>query len=186
MTMQGGSRQTPMNSTTFGCLIADMMLTCMAQCSEPHHSKSHQPMGAGWVNDSMSMPLIVLIKSGHLLMHAQKGMLMKACEDIGQLMQSPCQSCKDTNVPTSRSRVLIVVSMLLSRISSSVPSSSSESPSLMADIWPVDCIGAATGTVAEEGMCPNTLMATSVSCHRPRCTRPMDPSPITFLKVCSP
>ena len=28
VTMQGGSRQTPMKSTTFGCLMADMMLTC--------------------------------------------------------------------------------------------------------------------------------------------------------------
>ena len=121
------------------------------------------------------------------LAHAHtQGNADEACEDICQLMQRPCQSRADTNVPTSRSRVLIVLSMLLSRISSSVPSSLSESPSLMADIWPVDCIGAATGTVAEEGMCPNTLMATSVSCHRPRCTRPMDPSPITFLKVCSP
>ena len=30
-----------------------------------------------------------------------------------------------------------------------------------------------------------TLMATSVSCQRPRCTRPMAPSPISFLKVCA-
>ena len=74
MTMQGGSKQTPMKSTTFGCLIADMMLTCMPQCSEPHHLTLHQPMGAGCVDGSVSMPLIVFIKSGHLLMHADKGM----------------------------------------------------------------------------------------------------------------
>lgn len=175
-----------MKSTTFGCLIADMMLTCMPQCSEPHHLTLHQPMGAGCVDGSVSTPLSVFIKGGHSLMHADKGMVMKACESICQLGHSPCQSSQDADVPTSRSRVLIVLSWVLSRNSSSVPSSSSESPSLMADIWPVDCIGAATGSVAEEGMCPNTLMATSVSCHRPRCTRPIDPSPITFLKVCSP
>ena len=31
----------------------------------------------------------------------------------------------------------------------------------------------------------NTLIATSVSCHRPKCTRPTLPSPITFLNCCA-
>lgn len=188
MTMQGGSKQTPMNSTTFGCLIADMMLTCMPQCCEPHHSRLHRPVSAGCmeIDACLCMPLIVFNKSGHMLMNAKKVMLVKAYNNICQLGPNPGRSCKNANVLTSRSRVLIVLSMLVSRTSPSGPSSSSDSPSFTADIWPVDCIGAATGTVAGVGMCPNTLIATSVSCHRPRCTRPMDPSPITFLKVCNP
>ena len=44
---------------------------------------------------------------------------------------------------------------------------------------------AATGKELWGRTRPRTLMATSVSCHRPKCTRPMDPSPMTFLKVCS-
>lgn len=33
VTMQGGSRQTPMNSTTLGWRMADMMATCIEQHS---------------------------------------------------------------------------------------------------------------------------------------------------------
>lgn len=89
-------------------------------------------------------------------------------------------------MPTSRSKVLIVRAM--SSFSSSSPSETSswlEVASSMADIWPVDCIEAATGKELCGKTRPRTLMATSVSCHRPKCTRPMDPSPMTFLKVCS-
>jgi hypothetical protein len=91
VTMQGGSKQTPMNSTTFGCLIADMMLTCMPQCSESHHSKWHQPMGARY---SLCMPSSVFINSGHLLMHTHKGMLMRPARTSASLcnaLVSPVQ-----------------------------------------------------------------------------------------------
>lgn len=54
VTIQGGSRQTPMKRTTFGCLMALMMLTCISNtdpdvCQCAMHSSSFA-MGANSIN----------------------------------------------------------------------------------------------------------------------------------------
>lgn len=46
VTMQGGSRQTPMNSTTLGCRIADMIATCIQDQAQPHVLSSSNSMHA--------------------------------------------------------------------------------------------------------------------------------------------